>query len=413
MVSSRSYYGCRRRLMAASFAFCSLGATAVSAQVCTLGSALADVCLIHEYSAPDAYGDNTFVGVNSGNFTMSPSGGEPHWASENTAVGRNAFALNAIGGQNTALGANALWGNSTGFNNTALGYVALASNVHGGDNVAVGHSSMYRNLTGSWNVAIGLQSLYHNTTGVNNVAVGRDAVFSNTTGDWNTGVGVDAIPGGETGAGNTGVGGESGYTENPVNQNVSGSFNTWLGYQAGPGSPAQHDGVIGIGYRAKTTKDWQAVFGSPRISETLLFGNVGINMEDPSATLVVNGDAMNTTGVWDVFSDRRLKQDIAEYDEGLDTVLQLRPVTFRYNGLEGLPSGEQQLQVGLVAQDVEQIVPHMISTRAGRDLDEVKVMSPQALPYMLINAVRELEARVAGLERELAEARAEAAAAAQ
>jgi hypothetical protein len=377
----------------------------LSAQVCVVWSSTTHDCLIHEHSDPSSYGDNTFVGVNTGNFTMSPNGGPPDWASDNTAVGRNAFALNEIGGQNTALGANALWGNLTGFNNTAVGFVALASNEHGKDNVALGHSAMYRNSTGSWNVAIGLQSLYQNTSGMNNTAVGRDAVFSNTTGDWNTGVGVDAIPGGETGTGNTGVGGESGYTENPDHQNVTGSFNTWLGFQSGPSSPAQHDGVIGIGYRSKTSKDWQAVLGSPQIVETLLFGNVGINAADPAATLVVNGDAMNVTGVWDVYSDRRLKEGITEYREGLDTVLQLRPVTFRYNGMEGLPPGDV-VQVGLVAQDVEQVAPYMISTREGHDLDDVKVMSPQAIPYMLINAIRQLEARVADLERELATVRA-------
>jgi hypothetical protein len=367
-------------------------------------SSTGNVCLIHEYFDPSSAGDNTFVGVNTGNFSMSPNGGPRHWASENTAVGRNAFALNEIGGQNTALGANALWGNLTGFNNTAVGFVALASNVHGNDNVALGHSAMYSNSSGSWNVAIGLQSLYMNTTGLNNVAVGRDANFSNTTGNWNTGLGVDAIPGGETGSGNTGVGGESGYTENLANQNVSGNLNTWVGYQSGPSSPAQHDGVIGIGYRSKTSKDWQAVLGSPYIVETLLYGNVGINAANPTAALVVNGNAMNVTGVWNVFSDRRLKQDIAAYDEGLDTVVRLRPVTFRYNGVEGLPPGDE-LQVGLVAQEVEQVAPYMISTRAGQDLDDVKVMSPQAIPYMLINAIRQLETRVADLERELATVR--------
>jgi hypothetical protein len=177
-----------------------------------------------------------------------------------------------------------------------------------------------------------------------------------------------------------------------------------VGYQSGPSSPAQHDGVIGIGYRSKTSKDWQAVLGSPQIVETLLFGNVGINAENPAATLVVNGNAMNVTGVWQVYSDRRLKQDIADYRDGLDEVLRLRPVTFRYNGMEGLPPHDE-LQVGLVAQDVEQVAPYMISTRAGQDLEDVKVMSPQALPYMLINAIRQLETRVADLERELASAR--------
>jgi trimeric autotransporter adhesin len=339
--------------------------------------------------------NNTFAGINAGNRSMN------HTARNNTAVGTNSFALNASGAENTAVGADALWGNTTGMRNTAVGYVALANNADGIDNVALGHSAMYLNQSGAWNVGIGLQALYMNTTGSNNVAVGRDANFSNTTGNWNTGIGVDAIPGVETGSGNTGVGGESGYTENLANQNITGSYNTWVGYQSGPSSPAQHDGVIGVGYRAKTSKDYQAVIGSPDIVETLLFGNVGINSANPQASLVVNGNALNTTGVWGVYSDQRLKTNVADYDAGLDVVLRLNPVTFHYNGLEGLETTDEQ--IGLVAQDVEQVAPYMVSHRSGSDLEDVRVMSPQALPYLLINAIQELEAKVADLERQLAE----------
>jgi hypothetical protein len=348
------------------------------------------------------FNDNTYLGVNTGNVYMSSM------ANYNTAVGVNAFALNVIGAENTALGANALWANYTGFRNTAVGFVALANNLDGMDNVALGHSAMYRNVSGNWNVAIGLQALYHNSTGHNNVAIGRDANFSNTTGNWNTGVGVDAIPGVETGHGNTGVGGESGYTENLANQNVTGSYNTWIGYQSGPSSPAQHDGVIGIGYRSKTSKDFQAVLGSPAIVETLLFGRVGINAPDPTASLVVNGDAVNLTGVWGVYSDERLKEDVQPYQDGLEAVMQLKPVTFHYNGHEGL-SGDGA-QVGLLAQQVEKVAPYMVSQKKGADFDDVRVLSTQALPYMLVNAIQELEAKVADLERRLAEAESQAGA---
>lgn len=343
-----------------------------------------------------SFNDNTFVGVNAGNRQMDGS------AIENTAVGENAFALNLWGTQNTAIGANALWGNVYGARNTAVGYVALAANSDGIDNVAIGHSAMYRNESGAWNVAIGLQALYNNTTGINNVAIGRDANFSNTTGNWNTGVGVDAIPGVETGSGNTAVGGESGYTDNLDNQNVSGSYNTWIGFQAGPSSPAQHDGVIGIGYRAKTSKDHQAVLGSPEIVETLLHGNVGINATDPAATLVVNGTAVNLTGAWGVYSDERVKTDVAAFEDGLEVVMRLTPVTFNYNGREGLSSDARQ--IGLIAQQVEKVAPYMISTQEGAELDDFRVMSTQALPYLLVNAIHELEAKVANLERRLAEA---------
>ena len=211
-----------------------------------------------------------------------------------------------------------------------------------------------------------------------------------------------------TGVGNTGVGGESGYTENLYNQNVTGSFNTWVGYQSGPSSPAQHDGVIGIGYRAKTSKDHQAVLGSPQIVETLLFGNVGINAVDPVATLVVNGTAAQF--------DRRLGRLFRRALEDRRGGVRRRP---RRRQDDSLPSrsattarkGSRRSSVrsGLIAQQVEQVAPYMISTEPGAEVDDVRVMSTQALPYLLVNAVQELEAKVAELERRLAEAEARSA----
>jgi hypothetical protein len=351
------------------------------------------------YSDPDTEGFNTFVGVNSGNSYMSSNGGPVYQASWNSGFGQNTLSLNQTGFQNTAVGTDALYANTVGYDNTAIGTIALTSNVSGRDNTAIGFASMYSSLTGIHNTAIGVQSLYRNTSGSENVAIGRDANFSNTTGRWNTGLGVDAIPGNETGNGNTGVGGESGYTENPLNQNVSGSNNTWVGYQSGPSSPAQHSGVIGLGYRAKTSKNNQAVIGSPQIVETLLYGHVGINAHNPNVALVVNGEAVNTSGAWGVYSDVRLKKDIEPYKDGLEVVIRLKPVSYKYNGLEGLDPNKTQ--VGLIAQDVEMIVPEMVTQREGVDLEQVKMMSTQALPYILVNAIQQLNERVEQLEAQL------------
>jgi hypothetical protein len=205
--------------------------------------------------------------------------------------------------------------------------------------------------------------------------------------------------------GNTGLGGQAGLTDDPENGNITGNYNTWIGFQSGPGDDQQHDGVIGIGYRAKTTKDWQAVLGSPQIVETLLYGNVGINATDPSATLVVMGNAVNMTGVWDVYSDERLKDNVQTYDDGLDVVLRLHPITFNYNGMEGLPTDEQQ--IGLLAQEVEEVAPYMVSTQQGHDIDDVRTMSPQALPYMLINAAKDFQDQITALQARITELEAE------
>jgi hypothetical protein len=361
--------------------------------------------LIHDYSDPVSYGLNIFVGRNSGNKTMSPSGGAAYMASRNTAIGRNTLTLNQRGWENTAVGTNALYANRDGYDNTAVGYAALASNTLGRDNTAIGHSALYRNLIGIHNTAIGLEALWSNVDGDHNVAIGRGALIGNISGNWNTAAGVDALYTVSTGIGNTGIGGEAGLTDDPENGNVTGNYNTWIGYQSGPGNDEQHDGAIGIGYRAKTTKAWQAVVGSPQIVETLLYGNVGINAPDPSATLVVMGNAVNMTGVWDVYSDARLKDNVETFDDGLDVVLQLNPVTFHYNGMEGLPTDEQQ--VGLLAQEVEEVAPYMVSTQRGHDIEDVRTMSPQALPYMLINAAKDFQEQMTALQARIAELEAE------
>lgn len=364
-----------------------------------VSSVSAQGLLIDVYSDPASEGGNTFAGFNSGNHFMSASGGDVFFASHNTAVGIHSFSLNQTGYRNTAIGSNSLYANISGFHNTAVGFVSLASNDLGYNNTAIGHSAMYRNRNGVHNTSVGLQSLYQNISGSHNVAVGRDANFSNTTGNWNTGVGVDAIPGGTIASGNTGVGGEAGYTEVKENQNVTGNNNTWIGYQSGPSSPDQNDGSIGIGFRAKTSKSFQAVLGGTQITETLLRGNVGIDAENPAVKLVVNGAAINTTGAWGVYSDARLKTKVERYSDGLDAILRLKPVSFQYNGLAGLDT--QSVQVGLIAQEVEEVAPYMISRQASPELDEVRVMSTQALPYMLINAIHDLQAKLVDMEAQI------------
>ena len=70
--------------------------------------------------------NNTFIGINSGNFTMT--------GIQNTAVGVSSLQNNTTGSQNTALGYNSLVSNTDGFNNTALGWNSLALNTSGSNN---------------------------------------------------------------------------------------------------------------------------------------------------------------------------------------------------------------------------------------------------------------------------------------
>lgn len=98
-------------------------------------------------------------------------------------------------------------------------------------------------------------------------------------------------------------------------------------------------------------------------------------------------------GSWSVYSDRRLKTDIHPYDQGLKEVLRIKPVTFRYNELSGIPDLERKY-VGVIAQEIQEIAPYMVEERpiyAADSLlqDSYLTFDPSALDFMLINAVQE------------------------
>ena len=115
---------------------------------------------IHNYSPPGANGYNTFVGINSGNFTMTAPNSV--YSSYNTALGVASLSSNTMGSGNTTIGVYSLYSNTTGFDNTAVGLASLYSNTTGEYNTAIGVFSLYSNTTGNYNTAIGKQSLTSN-----------------------------------------------------------------------------------------------------------------------------------------------------------------------------------------------------------------------------------------------------------
>jgi len=88
----------------------------------------AGVPFIHNYPTNAAF--NTFLGLDSGNFTMT-------------------------GVQNTGVGTATLFANTTGNNNVAVGYNALASNTTGVNNIAVGMGAGNGISTTNNNILIG------------------------------------------------------------------------------------------------------------------------------------------------------------------------------------------------------------------------------------------------------------------
>lgn len=135
---------------------------------------------------------------------------------------------------------------------------------------------------------------------------------------------------------------------------------------------------------------------------------VGINLAsgiNPEYNLQVVGTAAKSSGTaWTVASDRRLKQDISKYSDGLNVITRINPVWFRYNGRGGTTSGGP-LQVGVIAQEMKEIAPYTVSSFKAKYEDqsppeEFYNFDYSAIGFALINAVKELDAKVKYLEEE-------------
>lgn len=139
-------------------------------------------------------------------------------------------------------------------------------------------------------------------------------------------------------------------------------------------------------------------------------GRVGIKTETPSAALSVNGDANKPGGgLWNTFSDRRLKKDIQPYTDGLNAVMQIHAVTYRYNEQSGYDPSKQY--VGIIAQDLASVAPYMVSEnglklREGSEQEFLSV-DPSAFTYMTINAIQEQQKQILWLTQQVQKLMAE------
>lgn len=168
--------------------------------------------------------------------------------------------------------------------------------------------------------------------------------------------------------------------------------------------------------------DYNGCIGPPGFSNIITvvyagtnYGNVGIgySISNPSYQLQLSSNSAAKPGSssWTVVSDRRLKKDVANYNEGLAQIRRINPVTYHYNGKLGMDTEEQF--VGVIAQELKEVAPHMVSefTYADEEADiEEKYLSVDmnALQYMEVNAIKELDQELqaqreinASLKREL------------
>jgi hypothetical protein len=141
-------------------------------------------------------------------------------------------------------------------------------------------------------------------------------------------------------------------------------------------------------------------------------GRIGINVTSPTFLLELPNTATDAGGrgranQWATYSDGRIKTDREELPYGVDAVMQLEPLRyFHHNStinedgtIEILEEGE--VSIGLVAQDVDNIIPEVVSVPEdlAKDLCSLDYAKLNAV---LVKAIQEQQAMIAELQTKVA-----------
>jgi hypothetical protein len=319
----------------------------------------------------------------------APDGGYP---GGNTAEGQKALFSLTTGGFNAAIGYFSLFANTTGSFNTALGAGALDLNT-ADRNTATGAAALLSNTIGVFNTASGAFALLSNTTGNNNSGAGAEALFSNTTGSDNTATGLSALSSNTIGTSNTATG-EGALSHNTtgtgntadglstLSVNTTGSFNTALGVGAGF-NVATASGVICIGSK----------MAGANVDSTCFIGSIrGVTTQNADAVPVVI-DSAGQLGT--ASSSRRYKTDIKPIDKSSESILALKPVSFRYKLHE-----DRTRQFGLIAEEVAEANPELVIYDADGKPYTVRY---EAVNAMLLNEFLKEHRKVEKLEATVAQ----------
>ena len=376
--------------------------------------------------------------------------------SDNIAVGTSALKSNTTGPGNIAIGENTLYSNTRGDDNIAIGRNALYQSDTGGGNIAIGYQAMYhQNDINTGNTAVGYQAMvgtnsasnYHNTaigyralsragnsaeSAGQNTAVGSGALENNVTGYGNTAIGSDALNTGRQGDYNTGLG-------NYACANVTGSHKTCIGASSGPASgsdwASDDKERIFIGSKSKFNNgpavlevhnEGGSSFGRNKDSSVVINGNLivkggiittlwrygggdndNVNLlarssgqlepewNDAVAKLFKryadNGHGEFKSFSGNVISDRRLKYVGKESTTGLDKVRQLKVFNFTYK-----KDTTKTPHVGVIAQDLQKVFPNAVQ----KGKDGFLTIRMEDMFYAVINAIKELDAKITALQKE-------------
>lgn len=290
----------------------------------------------------------------------------------------------------------------------------------GGITTAAGDSGTASGSTVTWNAntnsgstvkftASAAQVLLSVTDGQNNIAIGAGAgtTFSNGAAINNVGLGLGALAGITSGNRNTCIGTVAG------NALTTGQYNTFVGNGAGDScTTAQYNTCIGEGAGQNYTGSEAdniligVVSGVAGQNNRLQIGagtGTGTGQQNSTfisgiQTIVVTGtpvlvSSSDQLGV--AASSERYKENINDLASDSSDVLKLRPVSFNYKPEF---SQDQSKQSGLIAEEVEKVLPSLVVYDKENKPLSVKY---NELPVLLLNELQKALKRIEVLEARL------------
>jgi chaperonin cofactor prefoldin len=119
---------------------------------------------------------------------------------------------------------------------------------------------------------------------------------------------------------------------------------------------------------------------------------------DPSAALHVTGETVVTSNITAYYSsDISLKDNIRPIESAIFKVKQIRGVTFDWNEKSTELQQEKGHDVGLIAQEVEKVLPEVVQIRE----DGIMAIQYEKVVPLLVEAIKEQQVTIENLTKRI------------
>ena len=127
---------------------------------------------------------------------------------------------------------------------------------------------------------------------------------------------------------------------------------------------------------------------------------LGINDTSPGVALDVDGAGRFTGNLTAYYSsDIRLKDNIRPIENSLFKISKLRGVEFDWNEKADVVEREKGHDIGLIAQEVEEVLPEIVTTRK----DGYKAIQYDKVVSLLVQGINEQQKQIEELKNEIIE----------